>query len=134
MNNCCLIFLLIIILFVRSSEAKCGKNAVVFKNKLASSRSILEVHCKSKYDDLGVHFVKFNAHAYTFRFRDNVFIRTKWDCLIRKGRKMEYIDFRAYTGGFVRRCGASYTWIAKDDGVYLSKNGKPEICISISPI
>ncbi|CAN6808766.1 unnamed protein product [Brassica oleracea] len=125
MINFSFVFLLTIALFVGFHEAKCRKNTVSFQNKLAKSHSTLEVHCKSKDDDLGVHRVKFNGHAYKFRFGDDIFVRTKWDCLLRKGPKMEYAQgFRAYTGGFARKCGESYMWIAKDDGIYLSRNGK----------
>lgn len=128
MKTCSFVFLLIIALFVGFSEAKCDKNVLAFENKLASSRGPLEVHCKSANDDLGVHLVNFNAPAYNFSFGDGVILRTKWDCIIRHGPKMEYVlDFIAYIGGFARRCGALYTWIAKDDGVYLSKDGKPEL-------
>lgn len=34
--------------------------------------------------------------------------------------------FRAYMGDVVPHCGLLYTWNAKDDAIYFSKNGKPE--------
>ncbi|CAN7110627.1 unnamed protein product [Brassica rapa subsp. narinosa] len=38
---------------------------------------------------------------------------------------MEYVlNFRSYTSGPVPRCGQWHTWIAKDDGIYFSKNGR----------
>lgn len=113
-------------MFVGLNKAVCRKNALEFQNNLAKSHSTLEVHCKSRDDDLGVHLVKFNDPAYTFRFADNVFIETRWDCDLRQGPKMEYFQsFRAYNGGQPRKCGETDTWIAKDDGIYLLRNGKP---------
>ncbi|WZZ73041.1 hypothetical protein YC2023_084411 [Brassica napus] len=107
--------------------AVCHKNALAFENNLAKSHSTLQVHCKSRDNDIGVHLVKFNDPAYTFRFGDNVFLRTKWDCDLRQGPKMEYFQsFRAYNGGFTRKCNETDTWISKDDGIYLSRNGQPE--------
>ncbi|CAN6874698.1 unnamed protein product [Brassica oleracea] len=127
MNNCPFVFLLTVVLFVGLNEAVCHKNALAFENNLAKSHSTLQVHCKSRDNDIGVHLVKFNDPAYTFRFGDNVFLRTKWDCDLRQGPKMEYFQsFRAYNGGFTRKCNETDTWISKDDGIYLSRNGQSE--------
>ncbi|KAF8104479.1 hypothetical protein N665_0172s0109 [Sinapis alba] len=125
--NSSFVFVLTIVLFVGLNEAVCHKNTLAFQNNLAQSHSTLEVHCKSRDNDLGVHLVKFNDPAYTVRFNDNVFIRTRWDCVLRQGPKMEYSQsFRAYNGGVIRKCNERDTWISKDDGIYLSTNGKPE--------
>ncbi|ESQ38458.1 hypothetical protein EUTSA_v10029508mg [Eutrema salsugineum] len=109
MNNCSCVFLLIIALFVGLSEGfgrPCAKNTVTIQNKLASG-SNLEVHCQSLNGDLGFHMVKFNDPPYNFSFGDNMFILTKWNCLLRQGPNMEYIqDFRAYEASPEgRRCG-----------------------------
>ncbi|CAN6816751.1 unnamed protein product [Brassica oleracea var. botrytis] len=78
MINFSFVFLLTIALFVGFHEAKCRKNTVSFQNKLAKSHSTLEVHCKSKDDDLGVHRRRTgNISCYVFRFGDDIFIRTK---------------------------------------------------------
>ncbi|KAF8105037.1 hypothetical protein N665_0163s0010 [Sinapis alba] len=127
MNSFSFVFLLVIALYAGLSEAWCRKNVLAFQNSLDSSHDTLQVHCKSGNDDLGIHFVKFSDHVYSIRFRDNVFIGTYWDCIIQHGSKMEYVlNFRAYTSRPVRRCGQFHTWIAKEDGIYFSKNGKPE--------
>ncbi|CAF2125068.1 unnamed protein product [Brassica rapa] len=121
------VFLLIIALFAGLSEAGCPKQVLAFQNSLASSHDTLLVHCKSGDDDLGVQLVKFGDPVYNIRFGDNVFIGTYWDCFIQHGPNMEYfLNFRAYTSGPSRRCGQLHTWIAKEDGIYFSENGKPE--------
>ncbi|KAL9290919.1 putative plant self-incompatibility S1 [Arabidopsis thaliana] len=55
-----LVFSFLFFIFVLccvSKEDKCHKNTVAFQNNLFQSHSILKVHCKSRSDDLGEHFV-----------------------------------------------------------------------------
>ncbi|ESQ51215.1 hypothetical protein EUTSA_v10017540mg [Eutrema salsugineum] len=132
MNNIFHYLFLIIILCVRLNEAldmNCHKNTVVFQNHLFTSRSILKVHCKSKNDDLGEHFVEFEGPSYNFSFHDSViiFLSTKWDCNLWKGANMEYHQsIRAYVAELIPRCGKLYAWDVRDDAIYLSKDDEPE--------
>ncbi|KAF8113824.1 hypothetical protein N665_0045s0064 [Sinapis alba] len=72
---------LIFALCLGSNEAiMCNKNTLVFQNSLTRSQSTLDVHCKSKDNDLGDHFVKFKDPAYNFSFHDNVIFTTEFDC------------------------------------------------------
>ncbi|CAN7008852.1 unnamed protein product [Brassica rapa subsp. trilocularis] len=115
------------IMTIGLSEAGCPKQVLAFQNILASSNDILQVHCKSGDDDLGVHFVKYGDPVYSIRFGDNVFIGTYWDCFIQHGPNMEYVlKFRAYTSAPFRKCDQLHLWIAKEDGIYFSEDGKPE--------
>ncbi|CAA7019037.1 unnamed protein product [Microthlaspi erraticum] len=108
-------------------EAKCHKNTLVFQNNLFQSHAVLKVHCKSRDDDLGDHFVNFQGPGYDFRFGDNIFLTTKWHCSLAKGTNPQYSrEFQAYEGAPIfRRCSAVYAWEARDDGIYLSKNREP---------
>lgn len=120
------LFLIFVSLF-GSSEAKCRKNTVAFQNNLFLSHSILKVHCKSRDDDLGEHFVKFQNPTYNFSFHDDIIFTTIFKCNLWKGARMEFHkSFTAYVGDPLYRCGALYTWDARDDAIYLSKNGKAE--------
>ncbi|EOA32444.1 hypothetical protein CARUB_v10015720mg [Capsella rubella] len=107
-----------------SNEAKCHKNTVAFRNSLSQSHSVLKVHCWSKDDDLGDHFLNFEGPTYNFSFHDSVFTGTSFTCNLYKGAYQRTIV--AYLGAAIYRCGALYTWVARDDAIYLSKNGKPE--------
>ncbi|KAF8105916.1 hypothetical protein N665_0151s0009 [Sinapis alba] len=60
------VFLLLVSLFAGLSEARCRYNVLAIQNSLTSSHDTLQVHCKSRNDDQGVHFVKCNDHAYMF--------------------------------------------------------------------
>ncbi|CAN7061642.1 unnamed protein product [Brassica rapa subsp. trilocularis] len=117
---------LIFSLHVEPNEAKCLKNTVAFQNNLTLSRSILKVHCESRDDDLGEHSLEFQGIAYSFSFHDNVILFTRFKCILRKGANFEYHkDFVAYEGAVFRECGLLYIWEARDEAIYLSKNGEP---------
>ncbi|WZZ55094.1 hypothetical protein YC2023_055201 [Brassica napus] len=111
---------------LESNEVQCHKNTVAVQNNLTLSRSILKVHCESRDDDLGELFLRFQDAAYTFSFHDNLVIQTRFKCILWKGANLEYHKtFMAYEEGAFRKCGLLYSWEAKDDGIYLSKNGEP---------
>ncbi|KAL0774854.1 hypothetical protein Bca101_040006 [Brassica carinata] len=117
---------LIFSLHVEPNEAKCLKNTVAVQNNLTLSRSILKVHCESRDDDLGEHSLEFQGIAYSFSFHDNVILFTRFKCILRKGASLEYHkDFVAYEGAVSRGCGLLYIWEARDEAIYLSKNGEP---------
>ncbi|KAG7576731.1 Plant self-incompatibility S1 [Arabidopsis thaliana x Arabidopsis arenosa] len=117
----------ILVLCFGSNQDKCHKNTVVFRNNLFVSHSTLKVHCKSRNDDLGEHFVKFQDPAYNFSFHDHLALTTIFKCNLWKGARLEYHrNFTAYEGAPIYRCGALYTWDIRDDAIYLAKNDKPE--------
>ncbi|EOA18705.1 hypothetical protein CARUB_v10007283mg [Capsella rubella] len=117
----------VISFYFRPTEPKCHKNTVVFQNNLTISHSILKIHCKSRSDDLGYHFLKFKDPTYNFSFHDHFLLTTRFKCILWKGAKLEYHkNFTAYEGDEASprgRCGGLYTWEARDDAIYLSKKG-----------
>ncbi|CAN6843178.1 unnamed protein product [Brassica oleracea] len=119
-----IILYLIFSLHVELNEAECHKNIVDVKNNLTLSRSILKVHCQSRDDDLGEHFLRFQDVAYTFSFHDSFVVLTRFKCILWKGANLEYHKtFVAYEADAFPECGVLYSWEARDDGIYLSKNG-----------
>ncbi|ESQ51910.1 hypothetical protein EUTSA_v10017951mg, partial [Eutrema salsugineum] len=88
---------------------------------------ILKVHCKSRDDDLGDHFLRFQDVAYNFSFHDHFIQYTIFRCILWKGANLEYHkNFTAYHADKYKTCGALYAWNARDDAIYLSITGKPE--------
>ncbi|EOA28447.1 hypothetical protein CARUB_v10024656mg [Capsella rubella] len=130
-------FLLVIVLFAGLSNAKFNeKNSVIFKNSLAP-KNVLKIHCTSKDDDLGYHYLR-GVEIYEFRFHDSV-LKTKYDCELWQGRGPTYkfyAKFRAYEGGgLIRRYGKKNIWEAREDGIYFT-HGKetPKLEYKWSPI
>ncbi|KAF8050671.1 hypothetical protein N665_0554s0008 [Sinapis alba] len=123
-----ILFLIFALYFGFSETSLCPKNTLVFQNSLAISQSTLKVHCRSTDDDLKDHSVLFKAPAYSFSFHDDIILTTKFDCdLFHKGGNSIYSQsFRAYKGNYIIRCGALFVWNARDDGIYLSVDRKPE--------
>lgn len=102
----------------------CEENTVVFRNRLGAGR-ILKVDCLSNRTDRKIGYVNFNEIPYRINFHEAVFDRTTWNCLLRDGNKL--LHFRAYLGNvFPPRCGDLRVYIAKPNGIYLSKNADPE--------
>ncbi|CAN8270073.1 unnamed protein product [Cochlearia groenlandica] len=119
---------LILALCFSSNESKCRKNTVVFNNDLSLTHSILKVHCKSKDNDLGDHFLKFQDPSYNFSFHDDLIFTTKFKCNLWKGVNLEYHkNFTAYEGAPIYRCGGLFTWNIRDDAIYLLEKGKHEM-------
>ncbi|CAI0453428.1 unnamed protein product [Linum tenue] len=75
------------------------------------------VHCRSKDNDLGVHYVRFN-NKYEWGFKPNIWLRTLYWCYLAPsgGR---YLNFDAYNSKIgERNRDFPIYWIAKEDGVY----------------
>ncbi|WZZ85091.1 hypothetical protein YC2023_113670 [Brassica napus] len=102
----------------------CEKNRVLLHNELGPGR-ILEFHCYSLHNDLGVKNLNFNAPPYVIEFHDDVIIRTAWICLLRQGANKEYsYQVEVYRAGynFIPKCGEIRVWTAKLDGIYFSRS------------
>ncbi|ESQ31673.1 hypothetical protein EUTSA_v10005414mg [Eutrema salsugineum] len=120
--NHLILFLVIIATCFEPNEA-CKKNNVEIHNELGPGR-ILELHCYSKDDDLGIQKLSFNAPPYIIRFHDEVINLTKWNCILRQGAKMEYsFDVEVYKAGarVIPRCGQLRVWSARIDGIYFKR-------------
>ncbi|KAH0930233.1 hypothetical protein HID58_015960 [Brassica napus] len=108
------------------TTTECHKNTVAFQNNLTLSKSVLKVHCKSRDDDLGDHFLRFQDAAYNFSFHDHFILYTRFKCILSKGANLEYHKtFLGYEADKYRRCGALYAWEARDDAIYLSTKDEP---------
>lgn len=119
-----IVFLLTITSYFALNEAEnCGKNMVQFQNQLAQG-VMLKVNCTSRDNNLRDHFVAFNGAPYEIKFDEAPFRNTRWLCTMQHGKSSKY--FRAYQGSFYPRCGQTRGYIAKFDGIYLSKNGHPD--------
>ena len=118
-----LILFILVTTYFRLHEA-CEKNRVLLHNELGPGR-ILEFHCYSVNNDLGVKNLNFNATPYVIEFHDDVILITTWDCLLRQGANMEYsYKVEVYRAGhrIIPKCGQIRVWTAKLDGIYFSRD------------
>ncbi|CAH8392807.1 unnamed protein product [Eruca vesicaria subsp. sativa] len=100
----------------------CEYNRVVLHNELGPGR-LLEFHCSSMYDDLGVRNLTFNATPFVIKFHDDLYYITYWNCLLRQGVDMEYFyNVEVYKAAWLFRCGQIRVWTAKLDGIYFSRS------------
>lgn len=81
-SSLALIFLVLQILFIGMHAAEesislLPETTVTTINKLAGP--VLNVHCRSKDDDLGVHIIEFER-SYSFTFRPHVWGTTQFSC------------------------------------------------------
>ncbi|XP_010470216.1 PREDICTED: pumilio homolog 15-like [Camelina sativa] len=98
------------------------KNKVIIKNSLNRSDDILTIHCISDQDDLGIHLVR-RSDLYIFKFGDNFFGGTKFDCKLSHGVGFKSsVTFTAYKEDpyFYIKFGDFTFWDAREDGIYLS--------------
>ncbi|CAN0924578.1 S-protein homolog 5 [Linum grandiflorum] len=80
---------------------------------------MLMVHCKSKDDDLGPHFVPAN-NEYEFRFKPGVFKQTLFWCHVAAPNNRK-ATFDVFNNKLIKNeIRNNLYWKLKDDGVYLS--------------
>lgn len=121
--NCLIALLLIVTLCFTLNEA-CEDCTIIFRNGLRPG-SILRVNCESSKKHRVTGTVKFKSMPVRINFKEAVVERTTWHCLLQQGTYSQH--FRAYRGSApIRRCGELRVYIAKPDGIYLSKNAGPE--------
>ncbi|GLU07727.1 hypothetical protein SLE2022_246750 [Rubroshorea leprosula] len=93
-------------------------------NELADGR-YLDVHCKSKDDDLGLQHLGPNGGNYMFSFRINFGATTLFWCNFWYNYSHAVFNvFEGSTGFIVGMCGGgdTCTWKAQVDGFYLYNN------------
>ncbi|CAN1195917.1 S-protein homolog 5 [Linum perenne] len=80
---------------------------------------MLMVHCKSKEDDLGAHFVPVN-NEYQWRFRRNLVKETLYWChLVATNNRASTFDvFNNHLKNY--EVSNNLYWKVKDDGIYVS--------------
>ncbi|XP_008458671.1 S-protein homolog 1-like [Cucumis melo] len=82
----------------------------------------LEVHCKSKDDDLGVHVIQNEGERYSWGFKENWLQTTKFWCNFQS--RLGHASFEVFwpeTGTWLSdRCSNSNcVWVASNDGFSL---------------
>ncbi|XP_020865716.1 LOW QUALITY PROTEIN: S-protein homolog 14 [Arabidopsis lyrata subsp. lyrata] len=102
----------------------CPSNTILITNELGPSL-VLQYHCHSRDNNLNVSNLQFNE-TKVINFGDKLGRRTRWTCLLKHGLYMRYYsEFIGYRMGNVRRCGHTRHWIARKDGIYLTRNQNP---------
>ncbi|KAF8118856.1 hypothetical protein N665_0002s0163 [Sinapis alba] len=92
------------------------KNRLVLTNELNNIK-ILEVHCKSKDDDLGYHYLPV-GQSQEYKFRDNLWHTTLFWCHMGQGPAFKFQQvFEAYSSKWSKYVGSTY-WIGREDGIY----------------
>ncbi|KAK9149163.1 hypothetical protein Scep_007920 [Stephania cephalantha] len=83
----------------------------------------LNLHCKSKDDDLGQHVVTYQQE-FTWSFRGNIFARTLFWCNMNWTNRAGHLFQQSFTTyeSKVTPCGKDCVWSARTDGVYFLDN------------
>ncbi|KAJ4848699.1 hypothetical protein Tsubulata_043139 [Turnera subulata] len=90
------------------------------ENSLAGGK-ILNVHCKSGDNDLGLHRLRPNNHQ-EFAFKMNYLGTTLFWCTLTQGNRYASFEvFKPDSEFFYDKCGGGDTcaWRAQEDGIYL---------------
>ncbi|EOA18850.1 hypothetical protein CARUB_v10007472mg [Capsella rubella] len=116
--NRLLCFLLVIGLCVGLSDSF-EKNTVFIKSSLGLDNA-LKIHCRSKDDDLGFHFLR-TGETYDFSFHDGI-AGTLFACDLWQGPNFKFhTSFVAYeSGSLVFHHGKKNYWDAREDGIYFT--------------
>ncbi|XP_011659759.1 S-protein homolog 74-like [Cucumis sativus] len=85
----------------------------------------LDVHCQSKDNDLGHHYLVKHGDDFQWNFIENLWRTTLFWCRLEKSDA--YVSFESFWPESLKnpwlrhRCGTQLTclWTAKDDGIYL---------------
>lgn len=98
-----------------------SKWRVAIVNQLSSNQNLF-VHCKSKDNDLGDHYVPVEQN-FQWEFRENAFSTTLFWCTLKTPTNLHAsfeVFWREQHDWLSYRC--NYTaciWVARDNGIYL---------------
>lgn len=119
------LFILIILNIHHALSKKCAFSAKVevhIVSNLNPTSPPLQVHCKSREDDLGNHMLSVNQD-YNWSFCNGFFETTLFYCNIRTGEKQ--LGFQAFASGWRENCTKNVcNWAAKEDGIYFNGQKK----------
>lgn len=102
-----------------------GKHTINIYNGLPKNRDKLFLHCSSKDDDLGNHTL-FRNQVESWRFRTNFWGTTLFYCHFWWGLKTQaFVVF--YAGWDADGYHHTYSYLVKDDAIYLSYDEKPPL-------
>lgn len=96
---------------------------VGISNEIVGPNQTLVLHCKSKDDDLGEHYLKV-GDGFEWKFKENLFSTTLYWCSFRTIPLNFHAEFEVFwqeKGNWLAsRCSYRFCfWIARADGVYL---------------
>ncbi|CAN8229020.1 unnamed protein product [Cochlearia groenlandica] len=100
---------------------------IQFQNELGAGHR-LKVNCTSKDNTGHVHYVEYKGTPYDIKFNEAIMGMTRWFCTVQHlhGTKPVHSTiFRAYKGSAFPRCGQIRAYIARLNGIFLSKNRSP---------
>ncbi|KAJ4822124.1 hypothetical protein Tsubulata_017251 [Turnera subulata] len=84
-----------------------------------SNNNNLEIHCRSKDDDLGRHELPWSAE-FTWSFRMDILGTTVFWCDMNWANGHGSFNVFWNDGGFLHKCNyKNCIWVAQDDGLYL---------------
>ncbi|CAI0453446.1 unnamed protein product [Linum tenue] len=94
------------------------RQSVYIQNQMSSHQAnTLLVHCRSKDDDLGIHYLKFNS-SYKWKFTPIPWTTLFW-CYLAPSVGARHVSFEAYNQRMGDQgMGYPTDWIVREDGVY----------------
>lgn len=100
-----------------------------FTSDLPQNTSLLNIHCKSKNDDLGIQTLK-PGDLYHFKFHMNFWGTTLFYCYFSWGSKHNIFDVFKQRGGICSDHGELLkdyycNWMMRDSGIFLAYGPSP---------
>lgn len=109
------VLLLTLFAFINGSS-RCnadGIGAHVRVTNMLKGKMNLQIHCKSKNDDLGKHVIPYTKH-YEFSFIPNIFLRTLFFCSFVSNNQLHWFDI--FVGGRDEYCSNLCPWTIQETG------------------
>lgn len=109
-----LFFLLLTIIHVSDRCKAKSVTHVIITNKL-EGRMSLQMHCKSKNDDLGIHILSYQSQ-YGFKFKPNILYTTLYFCSFIWNDQLHWFDIFVYNRDQYCVGEESCPWVVKQSG------------------
>ncbi|CAN1195906.1 S-protein homolog 21 [Linum perenne] len=121
MTSCFIAFALIVVSLSYSAESGIWPDHHVHViNELNDPKEALLVHCQSKDNDLGVHYVTVKSE-FTWRFKPDLVGNTLFWCYLGAPNN-RHASFDVYDKALLgSEVSNNLYWKAKEDGIYLSE-------------
>ncbi|KAK2661354.1 hypothetical protein Ddye_007888 [Dipteronia dyeriana] len=114
-----------LVIFVMTSISKVtmgfhfsGKTTIIIKNSFHSNAKSLYIHCRSKDDDIGEHWLAV-GQTMAWSFRENAFSTTLFHCYAQWGNKIKRFNAYEYKGTTKSCCPdqGKVTWFLEENGL-----------------
>ena len=94
------------------------KTTIVIKNNFHSNVNSLYVHCRSKDDDIGEHWLAV-GQIIAWSFHENVWSTTLFHCYAQWGNQKKYFNAYEYEGTTKNCCvdKGRVTWVLEENGL-----------------